>query len=90
MRHVHLRHVHLRHTLLESLADALSDAHSVHAGLQVIGGDLGRGYHVAVLAVEGSLDTAVEEEGHVGVLLGLGGVELRQEEENEREVKQGK
>ena len=80
-----IRHVYLRHTLLESLADALSNANSVHAGLQVIGGDLGGGYHIAVFAVEGGLDTAVEEEGHVGVLLGLGGVELREEREREEE-----
>ena len=42
------------------------------SGLQVIGRDLGRGGHVAVLARVGGFLAAVQEEGDMGILLGLG------------------
>ena len=49
-----------------------------HLGLQVIGRDLGRGDEHAFLARHLALLAAVEEERHVGVLLGLGDAELAQ------------
>ena len=49
-----------------------------HLGLQVVGGDLRAGHEDAILALEGSLASAVEEEGYVCVLLRFGGVELAQ------------
>jgi hypothetical protein len=47
-----------------------------HFGLQVIGRHFGRLRHEAILTVERHLAPAVQEEGHVGVLLGLGQTEL--------------
>jgi len=47
-----------------------------HLGLQVVSGHLGRGHKDAVLALERSLATAIEEESDVRILLGLGGMEL--------------
>ena len=47
-----------------------------HLGLQIIGCDLGRGDQDALLAGEGPLLPAVEEEGDMGVLLGLGDAQL--------------
>ena len=46
--------------------------------LQIVGSDLGGSDEHALLALLGLLDAAVEEERHVGVLLGLGGVQLLQ------------
>ena len=48
-----------------------------HLGFQVVGGDLGRRHQDAFLAREQRLLAAVEEECHVGVLLGLGDAQLR-------------
>lgn len=63
------------------VADAFHElvGHSLggHLGLEVVGGDFRGGNEVAVLEGELLLDAAVEEEGHVGVLLGLGDVALR-------------
>ena len=47
-----------------------------HFGLQVVGCHLGAGDEGPVLALEGRLDAAVEEEGHVGVFFGLGDAQL--------------
>ena len=47
-----------------------------HFGLEVVCGYFRRGYEYAVLAVERSLASAVEEECHVRLFLGLGDVEL--------------
>src|SRR5260221_519063 len=47
-----------------------------HLGGGVLGVALGAGEEAAFLAGEGALAPAVEEVGHVGVLLGLGDVEL--------------
>ena len=47
-----------------------------HFGLEVVGGNLRAGDDLAVLALAGLLNTAVEEEGHMGVLLGLGNAQL--------------
>ena len=56
----------------------LGNLGSAHLRLQVVGSDLGRSDEHALLALLGLLDAAVEEERHVGVLLGLGGVQLLQ------------
>ena len=69
-------HEELKLALLDALAQLVGDGHGAHLGLLVIGGDAGRGDHVAVLVVELDLDTAVEEEGDVGVFLRLGDVAL--------------
>mmetsp|Transcript_76106 Transcript_76106/g.150867 ORF Transcript_76106/g.150867 Transcript_76106/m.150867 type:complete len:283 (+) Transcript_76106:557-1405(+) len=47
-----------------------------HLGLEVVGGHLGRLLEFALLALKGLLAATIEEEGDVGKLLGLGGVEL--------------
>ena len=47
-----------------------------HVGLHVVGGHLGRGDEGPVLPGEDRLLPAVEEEGHMGVLLGLGDAQL--------------
>ena len=54
----------------------VGDAGGAHLRLQVVGRHLRRGDQGALLAGEGLLAPAVEEEGDVRVLLGLGGVEL--------------
>ena len=69
-------HEELELALLDALAQLVGDGHGAHLGLLVIGGDAGRGDHVSVLVVELDLDTAVEEEGDVGVLFRLGDVAL--------------
>jgi hypothetical protein len=69
-------HEELELALLDALTKLVGDGHGAHLGLLVVGGDAGRGDHVSVLVVELDLDTAVEEEGDVGVLLGLGDVAL--------------
>ena len=61
--------------LRNALGHTVGDGGGTHLGVQIVGGHLGRGDHVAVLAGELLLDTAVEEEGDVGVLLGLGDVD---------------
>lgn len=47
-----------------------------HFGLEVVGGNLGRRNQDTLLAFVGGFAAAVEEEGHVGVFLGFGYVEL--------------
>ena len=49
----------------------LGNSTGTHLWLQVIGRDLWRRHHNSVLAWPRLLDTAVEEEGHVCVLLRL-------------------
>lgn len=61
---------------LDLLGNFITNSSSRHLGFQVVGGDLGRGNQVTVLTVELGLGTSVEEEGDVGVLLGLGNVAL--------------
>lgn len=69
-------HEELELALLDALTELVGDGHGAHLGLLVVGGDTGRGDHVAVLVVELDLDTAVEEEGDVGVLFRLCDVAL--------------
>ena len=54
----------------------VGDLIGAHLGLQVVGGNLRAGDDLAVLALAGLLDAAVEEEGHMGVFLGLGNAQL--------------
>ena len=67
------------HIVLAALdaLDALgSNFGGAHLGLQVVGCNLGAGDDTAILALVGSLHAAVEEEGDVSVLLGLGNAQL--------------
>ena len=54
----------------------VGDARGAHLGLEVVRGDLWRRHQAAILAGPRSLAAAVEEVRHMGVLLGLGHVEL--------------
>lgn len=63
---------------LDALHAVITDLESTHLRLEVIGSDLGGGDQAAVLAGELLLDTAVEEEGDVSILLGLSDAELSQ------------
>ena len=77
--HVAVGEVQDDHVVLAALdaLDALvGNLEGAHLGLQVVGGNLGAGDQGAILALEGSLHAAVEEEGHMGVLLGLGDAQL--------------
>lgn len=56
---------------LYDLGDLVGNSLHTHLGLLVVGGDLGRGDHDALLALVLLLNTAVEEEGDVGVLFGF-------------------
>jgi hypothetical protein len=56
---------------LDNFGDLVGDALDTHFRLLVVSGDLGGGDHVSLLAFELLLDTTVEEEGNVGVFLGL-------------------
>ncbi len=57
-----------------------ADSHLIraHLGLQVVGLHFRRGHEYAVFAGKGLFAASVEEEGDVGVLLGLGDVQLLQ------------
>ena len=54
----------------------IGDGLGAHLGLEVVGRHPGRRNQQPVFAREGRLAAAVQKIGHVGVLLGLGGVEL--------------
>jgi hypothetical protein len=56
---------------LDNFGNLVCDSLDAHFGLLVISSDLGRGDHVSFLAFELLLDTSIEEEGDVGVFLGL-------------------
>jgi hypothetical protein len=56
---------------LDDFGNLVCDSLDAHLGLFIVRGDLGRGDHVSFLAFELFLDTSVEEEGDVGVFLGL-------------------
>ena len=62
---------------LDGFAEHVRDAGRAHFGHQVVGRDALRGDEQALLAGVGRLEAAVEEVGHVGVLLGFGGAEHR-------------
>lgn len=61
---------------LDLLSNLVTNRGSRHLRLQVVGGDFGRGDQITVLTLELGLGTSVEEEGDVGVLLGLSNVAL--------------
>ena len=61
---------------LNALDGLLRDLGGAHLRLEIVGGHLGGGDQAAVLAGEHLLVAAVEEEGHVGVLLRLGNAQL--------------
>ena len=63
-------------TRLDRATSASVDAFRAHLGGEVVRRDLGARNQLAVLARERRLAAAVEEVRHVGVLLGLGDVEL--------------
>lgn len=69
-------HDELELALLDALANLFGNTHGAHRGLKVVGSNTRRGDHVTVLVLELLLDTAVEEEGNVSVLLSLGNVAL--------------
>jgi hypothetical protein len=60
----------------DGLDQAIGDGRGAHLGRQVIGRDMRRGHQHAVFPREHALLAAVEEEGHVGILLGLGDAQL--------------
>ena len=60
----------------DRLDELVGHFRSAHLGLEVVGLDLGGGDQDALLAVEHALLAAVEEEGDVRVLLGLGDAQL--------------
>lgn len=62
--------------LTNSLGHLGTDTGSAHLGVKIVGGHTRRGDHVADLAGELLLNTAVEEESDVGILLSLGDVAL--------------
>ena len=79
--HVAVREVHdveISAILVDGSDELLGNLGSAHLRLQIVGSDLGGSDEHALLALLGFLDAAVEEERHVGVLLGLGGVQLLQ------------
>jgi len=69
-------HEELELVLSNALGHLVGDAAGAHLGVQVVRGDLGRGDELALLVLELLLDTAVEEEGDVRVLLRLRDVAL--------------
>jgi hypothetical protein len=64
--------------LTNALRHFVGDLVGAHLRLQIVGCDARRWDHVAHLVLELLLDTAVEEEGDMCVLLGLGNVALLQ------------
>ena len=79
--HVAVREVHdveISAILVDGGDELLGNLGSAHLGLQIVGSNLGGSDEHALLALLGLLDATVEEERHVGVLLGLGSVQLLQ------------
>ncbi|MNX92463.1 hypothetical protein D3C86_1246030 [compost metagenome] len=62
--------------VLDPLHRHVRHLEGAHLGLEVVGRHLGAGDQDPLLAAVGLLDPAVEEEGDVRVLLGLGGTQL--------------
>ena len=67
---------HIVLAALDALDALVSDLGGAHLRLEIVGGHLRAGDDTAVLALVGSLNTAVEEEGDMSVLLGLGDAQL--------------
>ena len=68
--------VDIGHIIVNRLLECLGDERLGHLGLQIIGRDLGACDKLALLVFLGLLNTAVEEERDMRVLLGLGNMEL--------------
>ena len=62
--------------LAKTLSHLGTDGSGAHLGVKIVGGNPGRGDHVANLAGELLLNTSVEEESDVSVLLSLSNVAL--------------
>ena len=60
----------------DGIDELVADLKGAHLGLEVVCGNLGRGDEDALLEFVGSLASAVEEECDMGILLGLGDMEL--------------
>ena len=69
-------HNELELVLADTLGHFLTHIRSTHLRFEVVRGDLGRGDHIPDLTGELLLDTTIEEEGNVGVFLGLSNVTL--------------
>ena len=72
VRRCEVAHDELVFILLYDLSNLVCDTLDAHRWLFIVGRDLGRRDHVALLVLELLLNTAVEEERDVRVLLGLG------------------
>lgn len=62
--------------LAQALGHLTTNLGSAHLRVQIVGGDPRRGNHITDLTRELLFNTTVEEEGNVGVLLGLGDMAL--------------
>lgn len=71
-------HDEIKLALTNALRHLITDGGGAHLGVKVVGGHSGRGDHVTNLTRELLLNTTVEEESNVRVLLGLGNVALRE------------
>lgn len=69
-------HDEVKVVLAETLRHLGANSGSAHLGVKIVGSNSGRGDHVTGLAGEVLLDTAVEEESDVSILLGLSNVAL--------------
>lgn len=69
-------HDKLELALAQTLGHLLTNTGSAHLGVEVVGGNAGRGNHITLLTRELLLDTTVEEERNVGVLLSFSNVAL--------------
>ena len=72
----HSEHHHVVLLLVNQLNCLLGDLIGAHVGLHIEGSNLGGRNQHAILALIGLFDAAVEEEGNVGVLLGLSDAQL--------------
>ena len=67
----------VEHVTLQTLHEFVGHGVGAHLWLVIVGGHVARaGHKDTFLAIDGLLDAAVEEERHMGVLLGLGDVQL--------------
>ena len=69
IRRSKIAHDKVEFIALDNLGNFVSDTLDAHLGLLVIRVDFGRRHHVTCLSLELLLNTTVEEEGDVGVLL---------------------
>ena len=64
--------------ILDGLHKSIGDFTSRHLGLQIVGGDIRRLWHLPVFALKRHLFTAVQKECHMRVLFGFGKAVLSQ------------